>query len=32
MNRAIAKAIGGRKVDAVGDEVAHAKGIENAHS
>ena len=31
MNRAIARAIGGRKVDEVDDEVAHAKGIEHAH-
>jgi molecular chaperone HscA len=31
MNRAIAKAIGGRKLDEVDKEVAHAKGIEHAH-
>jgi molecular chaperone HscA len=31
MNRAIAKAIAGRKVDEVDREVAHAKGIEHAH-
>jgi molecular chaperone HscA len=31
MNRAIARAIGGRKVDDVGKEVEHAKGIERAH-
>jgi molecular chaperone HscA len=31
MNRAIARAIGGRKVDEVNAQVEHAKGIENAH-
>ena len=31
MNRAIARAIGGRRVDDVGKEVEHAKGIEHAH-
>ena len=31
MNRAIARAIGGRKVDDVNREVEHAKGIERAH-
>jgi molecular chaperone HscA len=31
MNRAIARAIGGRRVDDVGEEVEHAKGIERAH-
>jgi len=31
MNRAIARAIGGRKVEEVNAEVEHAKGIENAH-
>ena len=31
MNRAIARAIGGRKVDEVNREVEHAKGIEHAH-
>jgi hypothetical protein len=31
MNRAIARAIGGRKVDDVDHEVEHAKGIEHAH-
>jgi len=31
MNRAIARAIGGRNVDDVGKEVEHAKGIEHAH-
>ena len=31
MNRAIASAIAGRKVDDVGDQVEHAKGIERAH-
>ncbi|HEY1954659.1 MAG TPA: Fe-S protein assembly chaperone HscA [Polyangiaceae bacterium] len=31
MNRAIARAIGGRKVDEVNREVEHAKGIERAH-
>ncbi len=31
MNRAISRAIGGRKVDEVNREVEHAKGIERAH-
>ena len=31
MNRAIARAIGGRKVDEVDREVEHAKGVEHAH-
>ncbi len=31
MNRAIARAIGGRMVDEVNREVEHAKGIEHAH-
>jgi molecular chaperone HscA len=31
MNRAIARAIEGRKVDDIGREVEHAKGIERAH-
>jgi molecular chaperone HscA len=31
MNRAIARAIEGRKVDDLGREVEHAKGIERAH-
>ncbi len=31
MNRAIARAIEGKKVDQLDEEVAHAKGIERAH-
>ena len=31
MNRAISRAIGGRKVEEVDREVEHAKGIERAH-
>jgi molecular chaperone HscA len=31
MNRAIARAIEGRRVDVVEKSVAHAKGVEEAH-